>query len=147
MSFMKDRTFFDTNVLVYGFDNSNGEKYDVASGLIMEAYEKRVGVISAQVLKEFYVTVTQKIPRKMDMDDAEQAIRDFSVWTVVETDVPLILKAIDIQRRHSLSFWDAMVVAAARVSACTVLLTEDLSHDTFLDDVHILNPFEKQSVS
>lgn len=141
---MKDKTFFDTNILVYAFDRSNRDKYDVASGLIREAYEKRVGVISTQVLKEFYVTVTQKIPRKMDMGDAEQAIRNFSVWTVVETDVALILSAINIQRRHSLSFWDAMVVAAARVSACSVLLTEDLSHDTLLDDVHILNPFEKQ---
>lgn len=147
MTFMKDRTFFDTNVLVYGFDRSNREKYDVASGLIREAYKNGIGVISTQVLKEFYVTVTQKIPRKMDMADAEQAIRDFSVWTVVVTDVALILRAINIQRHHSLSFWDAMVVAAARASACTVLLTEDLSHDTFLDDVHILNPFEKQPVS
>jgi predicted nucleic acid-binding protein len=142
MNFMKDKTFFDTNVLVYGFDRSNREKYDVASGLIREAYEKRVGVISTQVLKEFYVTVTQKIPRKMDMADAEQAVRDFSVWTVVETDVALILRAIHIQRRYSLSFWDAMVVAAAKVSTCITLLTEDLSHDTFLDDVYILNPFE-----
>ncbi|MBC8417980.1 MAG: PIN domain-containing protein [Desulfobacterales bacterium] len=140
---MKDRTFFDTNILVYGFDNSNQEKYEVASGFIIQAYQKGVGVLSTQVLKEFYVTVTQKIPQKMDMDDAEQAIRDFSMWTVVETNVDLILKAIDIQRRHSLSFWDAMVVAAAKVSTCTNLLTEDLSHDTFVDDVHILNPFRK----
>jgi predicted nucleic acid-binding protein len=143
MNSMKDSTFFDTNVLVYGFDLSNRQKYDVASELIREAFEKRIGVISTQVLKEFYVTVTQKIPIKMDMTDAEQAVRNFSVWKVVETDVALILKAIHVQRRHGLSFWDAMVVAAARVSGCAVLLTEDLSHDTFLDDLHILNPFEK----
>ena len=147
MSFMKDRTFFDTNILVYAFDDSNQTKYKIASDFIIEAYKEGLGVISTQVLKEFYVTVTQKIPGKMDMGDAEQVIRDFSVWSVVETDVALILKAIHIQRRHTLSFWDAMVVAAATVSGCKVLLTEDLSHDAFLGDVHILNPFENGPVS
>ena len=137
---MKDKTFFDTNILVYSFDATNQEKYEVASGLVIQAFQKGLGVISTQVLKEFYVTVTQKIPQKMDMDDAEQAIRDFSLWTVVETNVSLILKAIDIQRHYKFSFWDAMVVAAAKVSTCTNMLTEDLSHDTFVDDVHILNP-------
>ena len=142
MNSMKDKTFFDTNILVYSFDATNQEKYEVASGLVIQAFQKGLGVISTQVLKEFYVTVTQKIPQKMDMDDAEQAIRDFSLWTVVETDVSLILKAIDIQRHYKFSFWDAMVVAAAKVSTCTNMLTEDLSHDTFVDDVHILNPFK-----
>jgi predicted nucleic acid-binding protein len=75
---MKDRIFFDTNILVYGFDDSNEAKYEVASDFIMRARKKGSGVISTQVLKEFYVTVTRKIPQKMPVDDAEQAIRDFS---------------------------------------------------------------------
>ncbi len=142
---MKDRTFFDTNILVYGFDSSNREKYDIASNLILEAYQERCGVISTQILKEFFVTVTQKIPQKMDMDEAEQAIRYFAIWTVIETNVSLVLKGIEIQRRHHLSFWDALVVAAAELAKCNILLTEDLSHDTVLDDLHILNPFKKAS--
>jgi len=140
---MKDRIFFDTNILVYGFDDSNEAKYEVASDCIMRAWQKGFGVISTQVLKEFYVTVTRKIPQKMSLDDAEQVIRDFSLWTVVETNVPLILQAIHIQKRNLLSFWDAMVVAAAKVSRCETMFTEDLSHNTFIDDVQILNPFKQ----
>ena len=138
---MKDRTFFDTNILVYGFDNSNQEKYEVASGFIIQAYQKGVGVISTQVLKEFYVTVTQKIPQKMDMADAEQAIRDFSMWMVVETNVALILKAIDIQRRHSLSFWDALIISAAFSGNASTVLTEDLNHGQVIEGISIRNPF------
>lgn len=138
---MKDRAFFDTNILVYSFDSTDQGKYEIASDLIIRAYQKGDGVISTQVLKEFYVTVTQKIPLKMDMDDAEQVIRDFSLWTVVETSVSLILKAIRFQRQHRFSFWDAMIVTAAKVSNCTTILTEDLSHDIIIDDIRILNPF------
>ncbi len=86
---MKDRVFYDTNILVYSFDAIDQEKYEVASDLIVQACQKGDVVISTQVLKEFYVTVTQKIPQKMNMDVAEQAIRDFSLWAVVETSVSL----------------------------------------------------------
>lgn len=66
---------------------------------------------------------------------------------MVDTDVALILKAIDIQRRHQLSFWDAMAVAAAAVSRSKTLLTGDLYHHTFFDGVHVLNPFEKRALT
>ena len=140
---MKDRVFFDTNILVYSFDATDHGKYEVASDLIVQACQKGDVVISTQVLKEFYVTVTQKVPQKMNMDVAEQAIRDFSLWAVVETSVSLILKAIKFQKQHKFSFWDAMIVAAAKVSDCTILFTEDLSHDTVIGNLHVLNPFVK----
>jgi predicted nucleic acid-binding protein len=138
---MRDNIFFDTNILVYGFDNTDQRKYAIASDLIIQAYQKGNGVLSTQVLKEFFVTVTQKISRKMPLDSAEQAIRDFALWRVVETSVSLILKAITFHRQHNLSFWDAMIVAAAKVSNCATLFTEDLPHDSKIENVHIVNPF------
>lgn len=138
---MSDNFFFDTNILVYAFDKSDQEKYDIASQLVIQAFQEGNGTLSAQVLKEFFVTVTRKTSERMTVDDAEQTMRDFSVWKVVDTNVPLILKAIEFHRQFDFSFWDAMIVAAARFSGCSTLLSEDLSHGMVVKGIRILNPF------
>ncbi|MDD5452061.1 MAG: PIN domain-containing protein [Desulfovibrionales bacterium] len=138
---MRDSLFFDTNILVYAFDKTDQEKYKIASRLVTEAFQKGNGVISVQVLKEFFVTVTRKVPGKMSVDDAEQTIRDFSVWKVVDTTVPLILKAIEFHKQFDFSFWDAMIVAACRLAGSSALLSEDLSHGMLIENVRIINPF------
>lgn len=138
---MKDKAFFDTNILVYAFDDSEHRKYDIASQLVKGAIHQGYGVLSTQVLQEFFVTVTRKIPLPLNIDSAEQAVRDFALWTVVETSVSLVLQGIGVQRHHGLSFWDAMVVAAAKRAGCALLYTEDLGHDTVIDGVRIVNPF------
>jgi predicted nucleic acid-binding protein len=138
---MSDNIFFDTNILVYSFDSSDPRKHAIASGLIIQAFEQGTGVISAQVLKEFYVTVTQKISRTMAPDRVEQLIRDFALWRVVETTVPLILRGIHIQLGNRISFWDAMIVAAAKEADCPTLYTEDLGHEAMINGIRIHNPF------
>lgn len=142
---MNGSTFFDTNILVYCFDETDQVKHEVASDLIIQAYKKGNGVISTQVLKEFYVTVTQKVSQKMNLGTAEQAVRDFALWRVVETSVSLILRAIKLQRQFRLSFWDSMIVAAAIVSNCSSIASEDLQHDTIIEGIRIKNPFIKSS--
>ena len=138
---MSDRIFVDTNILVYAFDKADQYKYDVASNLVLQCYQDKNAVVSTQVLKEFFVTVTLKVSDKMSAEDAEQAVRDFALWTVVETSVSVVLSGINIHRNHSLSFWDAMILAAAKVADCTTLLTEDMGHGTRIEDILILNPF------
>jgi predicted nucleic acid-binding protein len=138
---MNGSTFFDTNILVYCFDETDQEKHEIASDLIIQAYKQGNGVISTQVLKEFYVTVTQKVSQKMNLDTAEQAVRDFALWRVVETSVSLILRAIKLHRKHRLSFWDSMIVAAAIVSNCSSIVSEDLQHDALIEGIRIKNPF------
>ena len=98
-------------------------------------------MISAQVLKEFYITVTKKISSTMAPDKAEQVIRDFSLWRVVETNVPLILRGIRIHVQNRISFWDAMIVAAAEKAECPTLYTEDLGHGISIDGIFVHNPF------
>ena len=138
---MSDSLFFDTNILVYAFDKTDQERYDIASRLVTEAFQKGNGAISVQVLKEFFVTVTRKVPEKMGVDEAEQTVRDLSVWKVVDTTVPLILKATECHKQVGLSFWDAMIVAACHLAGSSVLLSEDLSHGMVVKGIQILNPF------
>ena len=138
---MSDNVFFDTNVLVYSFDSVDLRKHEVASRLITESFVQGSGVLSTQVLKEFYVTVTRKISHTMPSETAERVIRDFSLWRVVETTVPLILRGIRIQMKNRISFWDAMIVAAAKNADCSVLYTEDLGHGMVIEDVRVHNPF------
>ena len=138
---MSDRVFFDTNILVYAFDKGERKKHKIAFDLVTQGYQTQNAVISAQILKEFFVTVTQKTAKKMSPKDAEQAVRDFALWTVVETSVALVIEGIAIHRKHRLSFWDAMIIAAAKESNCTALLSEDMSHNSVIENIRITNPF------
>lgn len=140
---MSDNIFFDTNILVYAFDSVDLRKHETASHLIVESFEQGSGVLSTQVLKEFYVTITRKVSHTMPYEAAEQVIRDFALWRVVETTVPLILQGIRVQIKNRISFWDAMIVAAAKIADCPVLYTEDLGHGTVLEGVRVHNPFEE----
>ena len=77
----------------------------------------------------------------MAVKDAELAVRDFALWPVVETSVSLVLEAIAIHQNHQLSFWDAMILAAAKAAQCSTLLTEDLSHNSRMENILVINPF------
>ena len=108
---------------------------------IVELWETRLGVISAQVLQEFYVNVTRKIPTPLKRSIARDIIRQYSVWPVVEPNADMIIRASELEERHQLSFWDAMIVAAARQAGAARIITEDLSHGETVDGVAIENPF------
>jgi len=138
---MNGNIFLDTNVLVYAFDASDKNKHQTAGRLVNDAFRSKDVAISTQVLKEFFVTVTTKIPRKMDLLEAKEIIKRLALLQVVDTSVPLVLRGIDIQKENRISFWDAMIIAAAGASNCTTILSEDLSHDTIIEGIHIKNPF------
>lgn len=136
-----EKTFLDTNILVYAYDTSAGAKHETAREILVELWQSGRGVLSTQILQEFYVNVTQKIPRPVDRGTARKIVADLLTWDVVVNDGGVILDAIDTQREHTLSFWDSMVVQAAVKSGAKVLLSEDLADGRTVDGVIVANPF------
>ncbi len=136
---MKERTFFDTNVLVYADDLDAGKKNDVARELIRSAMTTSMGVLSTQVLQEFFVVSTRKL--KVPTDVARRKVELLGQFDVVRIDFRTILEAIDLHRLRSISLWDALVVRCAALGGATCLLTEDLQHGEIIDGVRIENPF------
>lgn len=133
------RTFLDTNILVYAEDGRSSVKQKKAVQLIKEHRRKRTGVVSLQVLQEFFVTVTKKL--KLDAGIARYKVEFHSKFDVAEPSVADILAAIDLHRLHGISYWDALVLRTAKQTGCSVLLSEDMQHGQEFDGVRIVNPF------
>jgi predicted nucleic acid-binding protein len=134
--------FVDTNVLVYARDASESEKQPIAEEWMRSLWRSRRGRLSMQVLQEFYVTVTQKLKPGLPADAARRDILALMAWRPAEVDGALFQGAWGIQDSHRFSFWDSLVVAAARQSGCTLLLTEDLQDGQELYGIRVLNPFK-----
>lgn len=135
--------FVDTNVLVYAFDQSAGEKRDRAHSLLDRLWENMRGRLSVQVLQEFYVTVTQKVERPLEPEAAGEIVRDLSYWQIHAPVAEDVLGAIDLQQRYVLSFWDAMVLWSAQQLGCSTIWSEDLNEGQDFDGVGVVNPFRE----
>lgn len=137
-----DRTFVDTNILVYAHDSSAGRKHKEAARIILDLWETGLGIISTQVLQEFFVIVTGKIPRPLHRDKAEELITYLLNWSVIVNDGQSILSAIDIQRRFNLPFWDSLIIQAAIAGKAKVLLSENFQSRQVMESTRIVNPFQ-----
>lgn len=135
------REFVDTNVLVYAFDVSAARKHEVARQLLERLWDRGTGCLSVQVLQEFFVTITRKVPMPLSTDDAKARVRELSAWLIFAPSADDIVSAIDLQTEAKIGFWDAMVVLAAAESGCDVLWTEDLNDGQVVRGVRIRNPF------
>lgn len=133
--------FVDTNVLVYAHDRSAGRKYEQARALVKELWDSGTGCLSLQVLQEFYVTVTQKVPKPISPDEVMQIIRALSCWRVHLPNMSDLFRAIEIQRLYRLSFWDAMILASAESLGCELLWSEDFNPEQEYGSVKVINPF------
>ena len=133
------RRFLDTNVLVYADDLDAGDKREQAQTLLGEILAAGDGVLSTQVLQEFFSISTRKLG--VDPTIARRKVELLAEMDLVRIDLDLILAAIDLSRLHSFSFWDGLIVRAAATAGCGVLLTEDLQHGQVVDGVRIENPF------
>lgn len=138
---IEGKTFLDTNILIYGHDVSAGRKHSVAYRIILDLWESRLGVISTQVLQEFFVTVTGKISSPLDKKIAREIVSDLMKWDVVVNDEESILDSIDIHSKYRYSFWDSMIIQAAAKGGAKVLFSEDMSGGRIVDGVEIVNPF------
>ena len=138
---MSDRVFVDTNVLIYAHDVDAGERHAVSARLVAELWESRRAVISTQVLQEFYVNATRKIPSPLSRAVARQFVRTYSAWQTETVGPQDIQFASELEEQHQLSFWDALIVAAALKAGAGTILTEDLSSGRSISGVRIENPF------
>lgn len=138
---MTEKAFVDTNVLVYAHDLDAGEKRDVAAHILRTLWENRAGLLSVQVLQEFYVTVTRKIPQPIALPRAREMVRNYAHWPVFHNSPDTLMLASEIQERWRISFWDALIVAAARESGAVKILSEDLNSGQQVEGMRIENPF------
>jgi len=138
---MTERVFLDTNVVVYAFDGADASKAKRRRALEVLADDERELRVSAQVLGEFFVTVTRKLARPLSFGEAAAAVAELSSFAPVPTDAELIATAIETSHRAQLSYWDALIVEAAARARCSVLLTEDLNDGAVIGGVRIENPF------
>jgi predicted nucleic acid-binding protein len=138
---MSGSVFVDTNVLVYAHDLDAGEKRERAKDLVSELWSSRAGVVSLQVLQEFYVNVTRKIPKALSPKVAKAAVDTYRAWKVSLLEAPDVMRAIDLSEAHRLSLWDALIVIAAARAKAAVLVTEDLNDGQIIEGVRVENPF------
>lgn len=136
---MAARSFLDTNILIYSVDRADPAKQNTALELIARHAKDRTGVISTQVLQEFYSAATRKLG--IEPLQARQLLRDFRVFDIVQVTPAIIEEGIDFSILHQLSFWDGLILAAAATAKSTELLSEDLSHQQKLQGITIRNPF------
>ena len=138
---MADKTFVDTNILVYAHDSQAGTKQTLAAEQVQDLWIQRTGVLSLQVLQEFYVTLTQKIPHPLPSKTVMSLVEHYGYWEQVALRVEDLLEAIKIQQKHRISFWDSLIVRAALQGGCAILLSEDLKHGQKIGDLIVRNPF------
>ena len=136
---MSGRSFFDTNVLVYTDDQDSPQKKERAVELYEASHRARQAVVSTQVLQEYFVTVTRKLG--VAAETARRKAELFGRMHLVRPDLQDLLAAVDLHRLHGFSFWDALIVRAALVSACRRLYTEHLQHGRRIDGLEVVNPF------
>jgi predicted nucleic acid-binding protein len=133
------RSFLDTNILLYCDNPAHVSKQQRALELVLEHKAQRTGVVSLQVLQEYFVNATRKL--RIDPGLVRQKVEAYSRFDVVEPIAADILAAIDFHRLHRISYWDALVLHSARKSGCRIVLTEDMQHGQEFDGVKIVNPF------
>jgi predicted nucleic acid-binding protein len=123
---MSGRTFVDSNVLIYAHDRDAGRKHDIAEKLLRELWSEHEGVLSMQVLQEFYVNVTRKIATPLPKATARAIVESYRSWCM-QTTVEEIATAFRVEDEARLGFWDALIVASASKSAAVRVVSEDLN--------------------
>jgi predicted nucleic acid-binding protein len=136
---MTARVFVDTNVFLYALDREDLKKQQAARAWREELWKRRAGRISFQILQEFYAQAIRKWPE--GRDEARAEARDLLAWGPVIVDGSILERGWKLQDRYRLSFWDALIVAAAKSAGCRHLLTEDLQADQDLDGILVIDPF------
>jgi predicted nucleic acid-binding protein len=137
--------FVDTNVFLYALDRADLKKQQAARAWRETLWKNRLGRISFQVLQEFYAKSIQKWPE--GRDEARAEVKDLLAWQPVMVDAAILERSWKFQDRYQLSFWDSLIVAAAKTCGCRYLLTEDLQTNQDLDGVLVINPLLTEPTS
>ena len=137
---LEGKVFFDTNILVYSVDERDPRKQKIASQILNDAAIEKRGIISTQSLQEFYNAAVKKL--NLTKEAAKEYVDFFSKqFPVTQISIPLILKAIDISIKESLSFWDSLILSTASDTGCILLYSEDMNNSQIVNGTKIFNPF------
>jgi predicted nucleic acid-binding protein len=137
---MTEKVFVDTNILLYAQDAGSGRKHEIAAQVVRELWHQGAGVLSMQVLQEFYVNVTRKVSIPLSRSQAQSVVGDYLEWAM-ETTSSDIEAAFQIENESGISFWNALIVASAAKSGASRILSEDLNSGQRIAGVVIENPF------
>jgi predicted nucleic acid-binding protein len=137
---MSDKTFVDSNVLIYAHDIDAPKKHEAAKRVLQELWRGRAGALSIQVLQEFYVNITRKISRPISKKSARLVVNTYSTWCI-DTTPAEISSAFRIEDEARIGFWDALIVASAVKSGANLILSEDLNAGQTISGVRVENPF------
>jgi predicted nucleic acid-binding protein len=141
---MSATIFVDTNILVYARDASEPRKQSIATEWLQDLWMQQRGRSSMQVLAEYYTIVTRKLKPGMSQDDAWDDVTALFAWEPQAVNRSVIARAREVEKRYRLSWWDAMIVAAAQLQNCALLLSEDLQQGLVCGTVTVRNPFEQR---
>lgn len=138
---MSDKCFVDTNVLVYAHDSSAGWKHSTAQALMAQLWGLGTGVLSTQVLQEFCVVLRRRAALPLSADETRKVIETFLSWEIVINTPVSVLRALHLESRYQISFWDALILQAAESSGAEILYSEDLASGQKYGSVRVVNPF------
>jgi predicted nucleic acid-binding protein len=138
-----DRVFVDSNILVYAYDSDAAEKHEIARGRLAHLWDQERGALSIQVLQEFYVIATRKLSRPISRRAARGVIDSYDSWSPHRPVTADLVTASELEERHHVSFWDALVIISAERCECTTLLSEDLQDGQRFGPVTVRNPFDE----
>jgi predicted nucleic acid-binding protein len=141
---MNDRFFLDTNLFVYSFDHGVPAKARRASQLIRQAVATRKGMVSYQVVQEFFNVALRRFAQPMTVLEAEQYLSTvFRPLTAIHSSQALCAAALRLSDRYRLPWYDSLIVAAAIEGECRILYSEDLQHGQRFEDLRVENPFRE----
>ncbi|WP_194817304.1 PIN domain-containing protein [Nocardia sp. XZ_19_385] len=138
---VNEPTFIDTNILVYAHDTEAGARHVIARDVLSDLWANGTGLLSAQVLQEFYNVATRKFTPRMSPPKARNIIASYSEWCTIDTDPLVLVNASFLHEQHSVSWWDALIIEAAGQSGAKYLLSEDLQHGREFLGLEVRNPF------
>lgn len=137
---MSDKAFVDTNILVYAHDTSLEIKHERARAIIERVWVSHNGVLSTQVLQELRVNLRKKVARPFSDEETRGVIEDYLRWEIIVNTPRSILEAMEIEARHGISFWDALILQAALSSEAVILYSEDFSNGRAYGPIRVINP-------
>jgi len=134
------RYFVDSNIVVYAYDKTESGRHEQAKALLIRLWEKQLGVLSTQVLQEYYAVSLRKSRGPETVRQIQATLQVLAKWPVVTVTPGLILMAAELSGRYQISFWDGLIIAAASAAQVDAIFSEDLSHRQLYSGIPIINP-------
>jgi predicted nucleic acid-binding protein len=141
---MADKILVDTNVLLYAYDQGEPVKQSQAAAVLDRLASMRLGVLTPQVLAEFFGNATRKLPRPLTLEQAYERIQNYLLsWEILDLSGSIILEAVRGVRTYQMAYWDAQIWASARLHQIPLIFTEDFNVGAVIEGVRFVNPFEE----